>query len=113
MKLYEKTIRKVEDLTGKYVTKGYITNERKVHIIKSHGDPIKENKRGQIAVIKDDFKYIPFIINHYDIMEMTFDNVGRKRGIKFWTKINGHRYVCVCLIDKNDKLFVTTMFIKP
>ena len=47
------------------------------HIYKNHGDVEKEAKRGQIAVVKDDYKRIPEIIYNWDYIAFGSKN---KRG---------------------------------
>ncbi len=59
------------------------------HILKEHGDPKLEAKRGQIAVTKEDVGMIPEIITKPDILENAGKTKQGLEGIRYGKKVNG------------------------
>jgi riboflavin synthase len=46
------------------------------HILKGHGDPQKENERGQIAISESDFIFIPYITKHFSNIRFSKNRIG-------------------------------------
>jgi hypothetical protein len=82
------------------------------HILKQHGNPIKEAQHGQIAVTNSDFEKISSIINNPDkIMKGNINNT-----IKFIKRI-GYKYFVIeevktHLNNKKNRIILKTMYIK-
>lgn len=82
------------------------------HIIKRHGDPVKEAKMGQIAVTKQDIEQIETVINSPDSVEYGGIN-DRGNETLIIKKTLGDKTICIQeLRTGNKKLSVVSMYIK-
>jgi len=70
-----------------------ITEDGIRHTLDEHGDPVKERKRGQIAVTRADFANIHYVIKNAD--KITHDGKTRQGldAIKYEKRINGYMVV--------------------
>lgn len=81
------------------------------HVIKNHGNKEVEEKRGQIAVVEDDFLKIPEIA---DTNNVIFEGVN-KRGLRvllYMKKIKGVYYFYQEIRTKRKELAMLTMYKK-
>ena len=79
-------------------------------IIKDHGNPETESKRGQIAVTKSDFDYIDDIILEPDNIYLSGTTSSGKPSITFEKNINNKYTLVEFVSDKNYTLEVQTMY---
>ena len=80
-------------------------------IIKDHGDNEKENLRGQIAMILDDFNYIDDIINEPDIINLSHSTKDNKPGLIFVKRIVKEYTTIEYVSDKHKTLETQTMYV--
>ena len=83
------------------------------HMLNEHGDPIKESKKGQIAITTEDISKIPEIISSYD--DIIKGNVNKNgetiRYIKNFE--DGTTYMVEVVPENSKTLNVKTMWKKP
>ncbi|MCM1053542.1 MAG: hypothetical protein NC483_06180 [Ruminococcus sp.] len=80
------------------------------HIFKNHGDRIYEQKRGQLAITKDDFKFIPLIISKYDIVKFSGKTENNNISITFQKKLENNYYLVSYTSIKNHNIEVKTIW---
>lgn len=106
---------KIQQLLGKDVSnRQHVLNDNDIrHILKTHGNPEIENKKGQIAVTQEDIKKIPDILeNPDDIIEGTKNKEGNAiRYIKQYEDNN--TFVVEVVPDAGNNLIIKTMWKKP
>lgn len=104
----------VKNVTGLSVTNytHIIDNFAVKHTILKHGNSIKENSRGQIAVTIDYFNKIPDVLKKPDkIFDGGINNIGR-RVIIFSRRFNGNIIYIEEVRTKRKELSMQTMYIK-
>lgn len=79
-------------------------------IMKDHGNPETESKRGQIAVTKSDFDYIDDIILEPDNIYLSGKTSSGKPSITFEKNIDNKYTLVEFVSDKNHTLEVQTMY---
>ena len=79
-------------------------------IMKDHGDSCSENLRGQIAVVKDDFKYIVDIVIENDNFYYSGKTREGKPSITFEKNIDNKYVIVESISDKHHNLEVQTMW---
>lgn len=79
-------------------------------IMKDHGNPETESKRGQIAVTKSDFDYIDDIILEPDNIYLSGKTLSGKPSITFEKNIDNKYTLVEFVSDKNHTLEVQTMY---
>ena len=112
--LTDREIKEIKQIK-KLDTSGYkhelIPNELR-HILKQHGDPVKEALNGQLPITKEDLKKIPEIISSWDKMED-----GGKRNnrdsIIYVKRVNGTIYYVEVIGNRDNRLTPKTMWKKP
>jgi hypothetical protein len=84
------------------------------HIINSHGDKLKEAKRGQISVLPSDFILIPDIVKHSDIIFKSKDKTKshNRNAIYFIKQYENEYWVIEQVIEPNKTITIKTMYIK-
>lgn len=80
------------------------------HILKNHGDKSIENKRGQIAVTKEDFKLIPKIISEYDKIKNVGITEKNNIAINFEKQVENKYFLITYISGKNHNFEVKTMW---
>ena len=83
------------------------------HMLKEHGNPAVESKKGQIAITEKDIKKIPDIIsNPTNITTGTDNRLGKT--IRYIKKYNDNSTTVVEVVPSNSKsLIIKTMWKKP
>lgn len=80
-------------------------------IAKDHGDPLIEAKRGQRAVIADDYLKVPDVVEQADKITLSPDTYEGKPALIFKKRIDGSDVSVVGVIsNKHMDLFVQTMY---
>lgn len=82
------------------------------HVLKQHGNPKKEESRGQVAITQADFTLIPDIVKNYDSIEHAGKtNVGRD-AIKYVKRYDDTVYYVEEVRDgkKGNRLTMQTMY---
>ncbi len=112
---------KVNDKVSSRILKKYKINIKEYNIslkgdnirkiIKDHGDNEKENLRGQIAMILDDFNYIDDIINEPDFINLSHSTKDNKPGLIFIKKIVKEYTTIEYVSDKHKTLETQTMYV--
>ena len=112
---------KVNDKVSSRILKKYKINIKEYNIslkgdnirkiIKDHGDNEKENLRGQIAMILDDFNYIDDIINEPDFINLSHSTKDNKSGLIFIKKIVKEYTTIEYVSDKHKTLENQTMYV--
>jgi hypothetical protein len=106
----EKLKSALQDILGKDISVGFITDSDVRHIKKHNGQ--NESSRGQIDVTPEDMALIPYVMNEFDTFsEPRIDNMGNK-SVLFEKRINGTVYVASVERGKNKEQ-VITMWKKP
>ena len=83
------------------------------HIIREHGDPVKEEKRGQIAVTPEDIAQIPTILASPDRVTASPKPDGKGRQTLLFEKEIGGNYVTVQAISEGkNSLQTDTLYIQ-
>lgn len=84
------------------------------HVLKNHSNPVKEKKRGQEAIVEEDFNRVEEIVLHYD--NVTFEGKDKSSPslvLKFTKDIEGKLYTCLFEIRKTqERLNLKTMYKK-
>jgi hypothetical protein len=79
------------DVSGHWVC---VDNYGILHAMESHGNPTSENKRGQVAITKDDFiTMLEVFLNPDEILASGNTNNSQKPTIQFTRKIGDKIYV--------------------
>jgi len=110
-----KTAQKIAKETGNDYT-GYfisIDNYSIKHTLEKHGNPIKEAKRGQIHITKEDFLLLPEIILNFDTVK--YEKKGTKESLLFEKKIKESYFVVkeirtVRKKSKKNRIILQTMY---
>ena len=97
-----------------------IDNYSIVHTLLRHGNPAKESKHGQIAVVKADFTRLPEILTSPDSIRLDFRTYGNsiiKESLIFYKSYEHHYVVAkeirrVLKKGKVNRLILQTMFIR-
>lgn len=114
-KVSENIAQKVKTLLGINVeNRTHILSDNDIrHMLNEHGDPIKESKKGQIAITTEDISKIPEIISSYD--DIIKGNVNKNgetiRYIKNFE--DGTTYMVEVVPENSKTLNVKTMWKKP
>lgn len=95
-----------------------IDNYGIIHALEHHGNPISESKRGQIAIMKEDFiTMLQVFLNPDEIHASGNTNRSQKPSIQFVRKVNDKIYVVkevrtITSLKKNkvSRLVFQTMF---
>jgi len=114
-KVNSKEVKDIKDATGYDVsntTHKLIANDLR-HILKSHGNPEIEGKRGQIAITPDDLDRIPDIIDNYDRIEAGSTNEDGVRSIRYIKRNNGEITYIEVIIKKGKVLSGKSMWKTP
>lgn len=84
------------------------------HAMLKHSNIEKEVKQNQIALVYDDFLFVPDIVNKYDKVEWGGETIKTgNRAIKFYKEINNIEYIAVFEIRlKRKKLGFKTLYKK-
>ncbi|NNF99489.1 MAG: hypothetical protein HKM93_08935 [Desulfobacteraceae bacterium] len=101
---------KIKNETGLEVS-GYshaIGNYAIKHIMKRHGDPVKETPRGQIAITREDIRQIPDITENPDKIELLTTKLN-KPGIGYTKRYNGTVFYLEEVRTGKKKLSAVTM----
>jgi len=101
------------DFTGYLIS---IDNYSIRHTLEKHGNPIKEAKRGQINITKDDFLFLPEIIYNFDNVKYDINN-NNKASLIFEKVIRNHYFVVkeirtVKKKGKKNRIILQTMYKK-
>lgn len=80
-------------------------------ILKDHGDGIKEAKRGQRAIVPEDFAHIMDVVLNPDKITLSDDTYMEKPAIIFTGNYNGRMNVVAVVSDKRLDLFVQTAYV--
>ena len=80
-------------------------------ILKDHGDGIKEDKRGQRAIVPEDFAHIMDVVLNPDKITLSDDTYMEKPAIIFTGNYNGRMNVVAVVSDKRLDLFVQTAYV--
>ena len=80
-----------------------ITNSDIKHIFDKHGDQIKENSQGQIAVKDEDILLIPEITENYDCVSLSSEIVEQKRVLIYEKRIGRKYYYLETVGGKNNR----------
>lgn len=93
LKIDTETALKIYTETGKDYTNYCISidNYSVKHTLEKHGNPIKEAKRGQVHITKEDFMLIPEIIINFDTVR--YELRGEKESLIFEKNINDTYFV--------------------
>ena len=114
-KVSENITQKVKALLGINVeNRTHVLSDNDIrHMLNEHGDPIKENKRGQISITTDDISKIPEIISSYDdIIKGNLNKNGETiRYIKNFE--DGTTYMVEVVPENSRTLSIKTMWKKP
>ena len=99
---------------GFYVS---IDNYSILHTLKKHGDQIKEEPRGQVAVQLEDFSLIPDAVTNCDSIELSNTKFQGKEVLIFKKVINNEyivRMECrkVSKKNKTNRIVLLTLFIR-
>ncbi len=82
------------------------------HMLKEHSNPIKEAKKDQIAITKEDIINIPDIINNYDSIEKGNRN-GKYNTIRYIKNYYDNiTYLVEVILDDQKLLQIKTMWKK-
>ena len=107
--------KKIKIITGIDVSgrKHVLSNYDIRHMLKEHGNPVVESKKGQIAITEKDIKKIPDIIsNPTNITSGTDNRLGKT--IRYIKKYNDNSTTVVEVVPSNSKsLIIKTMWKKP
>ena len=109
----DKEAQRIKSATG-FDVSGYkrvIDNYAIRHILKRHGDPQSEARKGNIAVTKEDFLLIPEIVSAVKPVYAGKTSVGRD-GFKYEKKINGYIYVIEEVRTGRQELVPVTLYKK-
>lgn len=106
---------KIQQLLGKDVSnRQHVLNDNDIrHMLKEHGNPEVESRKGQIAVTEEDIKKIPDILeNPTDIVIGTKNKDGD--AIRYVKKYeDNNTFVVEVVPDKGNNLIIKTMWKKP
>ena len=111
-----KTANKIAKVTGINVSeRNHILLDNDIrHMLNQHGDGIKEEKKGQIAITSKDIEQIPNIINNYDKIIKGSVNTKNQQTVRYIKKINNNKnYVVEVIPNNKNNLIIKTMWIKP
>ena len=82
---------KLKELLGKEIQKIFITDSDARHIKKHHGQ--NEDKRGQVDITPADFALIPVVMNEFDTVELTGEDIMGNKKLFFTKKIENTIYI--------------------
>jgi hypothetical protein len=84
-----------------------------IHTYKNHGNPSKEEKRGQVAVVTDDFALIVEITKAENAVEISKNKLGRDCIIYSYINDSAYYYVEEIRTGKKELVLNTMYKIKP
>ena len=91
-----------------------IENSAILHNQKEHGDPVVEERRGQIAIEESDYALIPDILEDYDTVEKSSNKNKQGRDVIIYTKAypDGTVYYLEEVRENRESLAFQTMYKK-
>lgn len=111
----DSTARLILEQTGLDVTgyKAILTGDAVQHTLNRHGDPIREQARGQRVVTADDYGMIPQVLANPDSVELADGTDSSGRRVVLFSKQIGDVYVTAqAVTDSRHALTTDTMWIQ-
>jgi len=111
-KLTEKQIKEIKENTGFDLTdyERIIDNYGIKYAFKQHGNIIKEQKRGQIAITENDFENILKIITNAEKIENNGKNKIGRNIIRFCKQLSEKNYYTEEIMKKKKELAMQTFY---